>query len=156
MKRCIALLLIPILFACNKSSGPTATPSAFTITSISINDQNAASTLYNINLTPVIKIYFSSPVDSTSIATNITLSPASGTSLSISTSLSNNDSTLQIQPLSTLLPLSRYTIGISSLLKSKQNVIFGTTKVVTFLTQIDSTDKFPTLTDNVLLDSVQR
>jgi hypothetical protein len=155
MKLRVLLVLLIFFFACKKNS-QSVSPTSLNVTEIKINDQNAGSIIYNTNLNPVIKISFTAALDTSSVNSNISIFPTTGGSLPISISFINKDSTVQITSLSTLLPLTKYNIRLSPDLRSKENVVLGTTKVYSFITQIDSTDKFALLTDNVLLDTVQR
>lgn len=71
-------------------------------------------------------------------------------------SYERNDSVVVITPQSTLAYLTRYVILISEGLQSVKAKKLGINKNIEFITSMDSTDKFPQITDDQLLDSVQR
>lgn len=68
----------------------------------------------------------------------------------------NNDSTINIQPTSPLNYLSKYSIKILTSLKSVSNSNLLTSVSVNLTTQIDSTDKFPQISDTALIELVQQ
>ena len=61
-----------------------------------------------------------------------------------------------IQPAAPINFISKYTVSVSTSLKSVAGGSLLSGIDVSFLTQIDSTAKFPLLTDNALLDKVQQ
>ncbi len=67
-----------------------------------------------------------------------------------------NDSTLVIQPSSPLSPLTKYLLIVSPTLKSVSDSSLTTTVQISFTTSIDSTDKFPRITDSALLTLVEQ
>ena len=149
-------LLIIICFGCitcSKTDTPQPIAGNFNLTSIKINSiQNTGNTVFNVNYNPVIEISFNAPVDQLTVNSNITLDP----SVPFSVSYSNNDSSLIIQPTITLLPLKKYQVNVLTALKSVNGTNLFAKGSAGFITQIDSTDKFPQLTDSVLLDLVQQ
>ena len=150
-------LLVFVLFTCiqcSKTDTSSIAPGSFSIIGIKINDAGPANTntFYNVNYNPVIKINFSAPVDHSTVSSNFIFTPA----VPFTASYSNNDSTIAIQPNAALAPLSKYRITVLTALRSQQNANLSPQGNVDFITQIDSTDKFPQLSDSVLLDLVQR
>lgn len=67
----------------------------------------------------------------------------------------NGDSTVVIKPDHNLLYLVRYTLNITTSLKATDNTALTNITQFFFTTSIDSTDKFPVISDNALLDTVQ-
>lgn len=129
-------------------------PSSFTSTSITINNNKVTPIVYNINITPVIKFSFSSPVDTSSVKSSIFFAGTS--SIVYKTIYSNNDSTITIQPLNSLSYLTKYNISVSINLKSKEGGKLANAIAVSFVTILDSTDKFPRISDSDLLTLVQQ
>ena len=157
MKNYCFLFLLVFLTQCSKKEStqaiiPPVTPAgSFTISSYNINGI-AATGAHNINYLPAVRLNFSAPVDHTSAAANIAFTSG----IPISLSYQNNDSAVIIQPSTTLFPLTRYYLNVSNGVKSTQNVSLSSSLSITFVTQIDSSRKFPAISDNALLDLVQQ
>ncbi len=159
MKKYLLILIIIInCISCNKKSTDTpVTPAAFNVSSFIINGVPVnGSFLSNVNLNPVIKISFTTPVNRSSVLNNILFIAITGQQVNYSLSYTNNDSTLILQPSSSLSPITKYTINVSSILQSYQKVNLPANFIISFTTAIDSTDKFTVLSDNALLDLVQQ
>jgi len=122
---------------------------------LSING-NTTSIQYNISFTPVIKLLFTAPVDRSLVPANVSLKLNGVSPVSLNYSYDNNDSTIVVQPAAPLLPLTKYEISVSSNLQSSLHSSLQSAFTRTFITQIDSSDKFPIITDNQLLDKVQQ
>ncbi len=145
------------LFSCKKENNPTPpVVSPFVLVKAAINNSTKNSlNFYNINYSPIIKISFSAPVNTSSAPSNVILSGPGGI-IPGNFSYSNNDSTINIQPSSTLKPLSNYTVTVSQNLQSAADSLLKKNTYVYFVTQIDSTDKFPQISDSALLTLVQQ
>ncbi len=144
-----------IVFSCSKNDEVVAPSNTFNVTGFSINGNNAT-TQYNITYLPTIKLSFSSPVNRSTTAAGISLVENGTAIIPLSFSFEQLDSTIFIQPASALKPLTRYVLFATNALKSVQGVVLQTNFQGSFVTKIDSTDKFPILTDNQLLDTIQR
>jgi len=162
MKNYICLFfLLPVFFSCSKSENnnspaPPPTPASFSFNTLKINGQFSGFTYYNINRTPVIKFSFSAALNRNTIAGSILFRDKSGSAVSYNTSFENNDSTVVIQPAAPVNFISKYTVSVTTSLKSVAGGSLLSGIDVNFLTQIDSTPKFPLLTDDALLDKVQQ
>lgn len=155
----IAILFFPviILFSCKKepSSPPVVTPpTTITVSSATINNA-ALGDNAGINNKPVISFRFSQPVKQSSVSGAITLSDATGSTASFTTSLSNGDSVVSIRA-SGLNYLTKYTVSLSTSLESKDGVKLASAQTKTFATGIDSSRKFPAISDAELLTKVQQ
>jgi len=71
-------------------------------------------------------------------------------------SYTNNDSTLIISPASTLGSVTTYSLTVSTGLKSSTGSSLTSQIAINFVTAIDSTDKFPQITDSALLTLVEQ
>ena len=156
MKKYFFIITIAaFFFSCKKNNTTPAVSETFNLSSLKINA--STSTLqYNVNYNPVIKIAFSAPVNKNAVAANIALKDNSATAVTVNYSYENNDSVVVLQPATALRPITRYTISITGNLLSARNTKLQTASSAAIITQIDSTDKFPLLTDTQLLDTVQR
>jgi hypothetical protein len=146
-----------IFVACKKDSSPqNPGASSLTVVKSSINDSSYnGGTVYNTNLTPVIKISFSTPVDRSTVPSNVTLSGGASNATE-KFSYANDDSILMITPASNLKSLTAYTLSVTTGLKSVSGLPLKSLFVVNLVTGIDSTDKFPRISDSALLTLVQQ
>jgi len=124
--------------------------------SITINSASFNSTLYDINRQPVIRIKFTQPLQQSSAASSITLRGTGNISIPVTTVLQNSDSVLVIQPSSSLNYLSKYDLSISTTLKSASDGNLPNKIDRSFITSIDSSGKFPLLSDDALFDTIQK
>lgn len=153
----VYLATIVILFSCKKSNGSTPpVMSPFTAIRETVNDStNSSLSFFNINYDPLIKISFSAPINTSTVAASIVFFGSNSAVVS-NYSYANNDSTLIIQPASALQPLTSYTVNVSTGLKSVGDSSLKTDIKINFVTQIDSTDKFPQISDSALLTLVEQ
>ena len=159
MKSILYFLFIVILFGCKKNTPAEPDPPIpFLISNISTNGQNAVRNNYffNVNSKPSISISFTSPINKNTANQNIQLAQNPGSSIPFDVSFSNNDNTITIQPSSPLKALTKYSLTLTGALQSNQNVALGNNKIYHFISAIDSTDKFPKVTDEALLTIIQK
>ena len=158
----VCILASILLGSCGKkSSGSTPIitppPSSLSTKLITLNGKQEISLDYNINTTPLIKFSFSAPIDHASVNNSFSfVSSVSGTSVSFNSTYSNGDSVVVLQPTSALNFLNKYTITAATTLKSKAGGSLASAASLSFITQIDSSDKFSRLSDSALLDFVQQ
>lgn len=149
----IALSLLPV--SCGKNSGNSPQPplisESFTFQSLKVNGRFNGFNYFNVDRTPVISLGFSAPIDHSSIAGGVQLSGATYLA-----SYGNHDSTIFIQPSSTLNAITKYVLNVSTSLKSVKGGNLQSPISVNLTTTLDSTDKFPRIADNALLDLVQQ
>lgn len=155
MKKLLWIIGIAAMTAsCKKGSGagPGQPPGPFSISTLQV-DGSAA--LVGVARSPSIRVSFTAPIDRSSVAGNVTLKDNTNTALLFNMSYTSGDSVLLIQPASPLQPISKYTIALSTGIRSVQKV--GLTMLYSrdFITSIDSSDKFPRLSDSALLDLVE-
>ncbi|MBS1920630.1 MAG: Ig-like domain-containing protein [Bacteroidetes bacterium] len=151
--------------SCKKSTTPPAPPppppagTAFQANTHTINTVtfNSTGILYGITVNPVIQISFSDKVDRNSVPASISYYNRSQSSSNVTFNVTyqNNDSTLLITPANNLSFLNEYIFSLTTLLKSVSGKYLTNRLDLDFYTQIDSTDKFPRITDSALLDLVQ-
>jgi hypothetical protein len=154
-----SLLLLLFCISCsNKSSPPPPAPSpkSITVKNTWINTVPFDNTIYGANLQPIIKVEFTEPVKPSSITSSVKINNMGGGEIPITTTLQNHDSVLLIQPSSPLNYLARYTFKINTGLRSSTDGSFFPEVNKDFITKIDSSRKFPIISDNALLDLVQQ
>ena len=153
----LAIIVLVVCNSCSKYGGeppPPILPTAFQVNAQQVNG-TTATTYTSINLTPTIRFTFSAPVNSSYVSGNILLNESTGTAAAFQTALENNDSILVVRPTG-LKGLTRYIVTVASNLQSKQNVTLGSATTLSFQTGIDSSRKFPAITDSALLTLVQQ
>ena len=153
----IAAIAIFFLFACKKNNnpGPPSSSAPFLYTTATINDSVYTGAFYHVDTNAVIRLTFSAPVNSSSVAASVSLT-SGGATIAATYSYSNSDTVLIIQPQSSLKPLTNYTLTVSNSLKSSADSALKNTVKLNFVTEIDSTDKFPRISDSALLTLVQQ
>ena len=157
----VYVLLFLITCSCSKSSDsnttpPVTPPSSFTFNSLKVNGIYDGYTYYNTNTLPTIKFSFSTTIDHNSVSNNIAFKDKAGASIAYTAAYENSDSTIVIQPAAALGFITQYVVTVSSGLKSQAQGSLRTPVTVNLTTQIDSTDKFPIISDSALLDLVQQ
>ncbi|RYD90188.1 MAG: beta-glucosidase, partial [Sphingobacteriales bacterium] len=156
-----AMCLLFLLFACGKGSTPDPAPpvqppasTSFSFNALKVNGVFSGFTYTNINNNPVIKLSFATVLDRTSIASAITLKDKAGATVTYTTGYENNDSTVVISPM--LNAITRYTLDVTTGLKSTKGGNLQSGLNVIMITAVDPSDKFPVISDNELLDLVQK
>jgi hypothetical protein len=158
IKQSLTIIIIALLlFSCkkDKSTKPVVV-SSFTFLNVSVNDSSRTDlTFKNVNTNAVIKISFSAPIDPSTINGNVELTK--GNSLvSLNFSYSNGDSVLIIQPTTSLQSLTKYTLEVYPGLKSAADSSLKNNVIINLTSGIDSSDKFPQITDSALLTLVEQ
>jgi hypothetical protein len=152
-----SVLVFCFLLCCKKENvSKPAVGSPFSFVKATINDSASNSLMYyNVSPNPIIKIYVSAPLNPGSVPGNVALT--NGTSvLAVNYSYSNGDSTLIIQPTSALKPLNSYTLSILTGVKSVADSSLKNIVRLNLITAIDSTAKFPQISDSALLTLIEQ
>jgi hypothetical protein len=153
---CIFILSGVIFTQCSKSSTPepqpTPTPSSFSLKSWSLD----GSTGTIASRTPEVKLNFSTAIDKSTVSGNISFNQTSGTNVPYDVVYSNADNTLAIKPTTPLVPLTKYRISVSKGLKSAGGGNLNAATEISFMTTIDSSDKFAQISDSALIELVQK
>lgn len=160
LKGLLILTAFCVLYSCKKGSSPSTpvtpvVPASFSFNSLKVNGVIINTSVVNgLNTSPVIKISFTAPVKTSSVAGSVSLTGGT-TTPTFTTAYSNNDSTIVITP-NGLSHLTAYTLSISTNLKDAKNGGLQTPFNINLRTAIDSTNKFTTITDDALLTLVQQ
>lgn len=163
VKPWFAAACMPFLLAvsCGKKSDPPPAPlppSALVLTSARLDNTAAITTgaNYNVSRQVVIRLGFNNALDKSSVNASVSFLETGGTAPAPQFSYQNGDSILLIQFASPLKALTRYTLTVTNNLKSVRGGTLSALYNMAFITQIDSADKFPVISDNALLDLVQQ
>jgi hypothetical protein len=160
MYRVAGLILISALLAgCGKKNddtppGPVAVN--FIINSWSVDNIPSQTTYFNVRTSPVVKFRFGAAIDRSTVAPHITFKTNSGVTVACNISYENADSVVVLQPSSPLSYLGRYKVAVSTVLRSTNGGHLTAGTDLTLTTAIDSSRKFPALSDNAFLDLVQQ
>ena len=154
-------LLVGVVFShCGKKSSgtltPPTTPVNFGINSSSVNTITSQTIYYDINRNPSIRFSFPTVINRASASGSIVLKDNAGNAIGYDLSFEKADSVLIIRPSQPLNYLSRYNVSVSTQLKSINGGNLNNSGQVIFQTSIDSSNKFPVISDDALLTLVQK
>lgn len=149
-----------MVFSCKKTdSTTTVTPPPvnenFSYQSTTINSVTIQP-FKNVSRNPSVRVKFSVPVSRNSASQKVSITDLAGATITSVVNFDNGDSTVLISPQNALQFLTRYKIKIDGALLSAKNTALNSSNEVGFFTSLDSSRKFPQLTDNALLDLVQQ
>ena len=134
----------------------TPAPAAtFSFSSLKVNGSFSGFTYHGLNNLPTINIAFSSPINNTSIAANISLTDSYVKPTAFTAVLENDDHTVVITPSAPLLSITKYVLDVSTGLLAKSGNKLQSSVAVTLITSVDDSDKFPRITDDALLSRIQ-
>jgi len=153
------IFLILFVSSCSDKTSPPPlilAPKPITIKNTWLNGSVFDYTTYGTTLQPVIKLEFTEAVKPSSVVPSVKITNMGGGEVGITTTLQNHDSVLLIQPSGPLNYLSKYNLIINSDLRSSTDGSFSPGINKYFVTKIDSSRKFPVISDNALLDLVQQ
>jgi hypothetical protein len=149
-------LVLFVVLSC-KSNQPLEPPEAFFYRSVAINGQPSANlTAREVTAKPVVTVIFSAPPDQKSAANAIQLTQKSATQTLPLIITFGNDTTATITPQNALPALTAYTLTVLPTLSSQRGTALNTTITINLTTALDSTNKFPLISDDALLDLVQK
>jgi hypothetical protein len=142
----------------NDTTPPVSPPpqESFSFNTLTVNNSFNGFTYRNVNNNPVIKISFTAPVSRNSVNSSVVFKDNAGAPVAFTSIFENNDSAVVIKPSSALQPITAYTMDVTTDLLSQKNSKLLSAITVKLITSIDSTDKFPQISDNALLDLVQQ
>lgn len=156
----VLILICGLLNGCGHKdccpSPPGPTPVNFSISLWSVNAIASQAVYYNVNRTPVVKLKFGAAINKSTVAANIILKENSGTPVNYNVSYENADSTVVMQPSSNLNFLTKYKVSIINSLKSTNGGSLISGNDITFVTLIDSSRKFPVISDDALMELIQK
>lgn len=142
--------------SCKKKDTTPPAPDALQLVSSQLDNKPPTAVYYDIKINPVLKLAFNNSLDRQTVAANVSLNENGVTIIPVNYSYEKNDSVLVIATQSSLKYLTSYYLRATTNLRSIKGGSLGNAVSIQFITSIDSSDKFPILTDNQLLDTVQR
>lgn len=153
---CVSLGLI---LSCGSKDDTIAPPGETAhkpvLKSIALNGAAFNTILLNTSVTPQIKVSFTQPIKSSTLNAVI-LTDNNGTNISHAAALANGDSVITIQPAVSLSYLTKYNLTIGTALQSASGGNLQAAVTGAFVTKLDSSRKFPAISNEALLDTVQK
>ena len=159
------LIALPFFSAdCKKQNAapapqpPVVTPLSLQVSNIKLDNTVAATATVNYNIRPAVavRLSFNNALDRAVVSSAVSLNENGSTAVPVNFAYENNDSTLVVTSSSPLKNLARYAVTATTALQSVKNGKLNTGINISFITQIDSADKFPVISDSELLDLVQK
>lgn len=147
---------VGLFSSCNEKNDVPNPPDPLVFVKAEIDNQEVTTPRYDTRVNPLIKISFNNAVGRQTVPANLTLNENGSVPVAVNYSYEKNDSVVIITPQSPLKYLTRYFIKAGTGLKSANDAALSYNVDIQFITSMDSSDKFPLLTDNQLLDTVQR
>ena len=152
--------LLCIYASCKKGSDvpPPPAPTPIGLSSIKLNNTTAdlGAMNYDVSKTAVARLYYNNTVDRSTVASGILVKENGGTPVTVNYSYENGDSTVVVNAAAPYKSLTKYTITAGTSVKSTKGTTVLQEKSANFITSIDSSRKFTTITDDELLDKVQQ
>jgi hypothetical protein len=158
MKKILAAIyvLAQFFFSCHKTNTHPAAPATpFVIKSFTVNGISSGNNYYNLNAKPQIKFYFGGgAIKQSTVNDAVQFIAASGQAVPASFSY-DDDSTLNVSPSAALPALSGFSLTVTRMLQSQLDSFLQSGIKLNLITAIDSTDKFPQISDSALLTVIQ-
>lgn len=153
-----AVCLGVLFTACSKSEEEKpepVVPKQLKVNRLLLDGEEWNSVRYNLGRNPVIRIVFSEPVLPSSVTNAVNLTNKAGQPIAANVVLEQKDSVLKIQPTGNLDFLTFHRLQLATTLKSASGGNFISSVDQQFVTKLDSSSKFPVLSDDALLTKVQ-
>jgi hypothetical protein len=155
-KLCIILVVITTLNSCKDAPEPQNGSKNFTLTKLSLDGLDQRGSYPGVGPNPVIELSFSEKINQESAKSQIILLQSNGNNTPLTFSFFDDNSRITIIPTSPLASLTSYSLVVQSALQSELKKQFGSVVTVTISTALDPADKFTRISDEALMDSVQR
>lgn len=152
------LLMQCSFFSCKKKEAtPPPAAKSLELNRVEINGVLVTASLTReVSRTPKIQLTFNAPVNKSKVASSIILGENAINRADLSFTYLKNDSVLVLSPNQPLKGLTKYQLNVSSSMTSAGGAALSSFYNLDFHTGIDSSNKFELVSDNQLLDLVQR
>lgn len=150
------VFMLMVTLGCKKGKGTETVPTETTLSFV-VNDLYNGTLVYkNLNVKPVIKFNFTEAIRTSTAADGFKLTSASGAVIALTVTFQNMDKTIVITPQQDLPGLTAYTLSATDRLKTTSGGGLINPVNISLTTGIDGKDKFPRISDEALLDLVQK
>ena len=149
--------VVVTMHSCSKSEEtPAPIPINFHLNTWSVGNVPKQITNYNVAKSPLIHLRFDAAINKATVPASVILKENNGSPVSSNISYADADSTIILEPVSPLKYLSKYKVSIGNQLKSTNGGNLVNPTEISLTTTIDSSRKFPIITEEALLDTVQK
>ena len=153
----LGLVLMAFVLVCCKKTDSGPAPANFDLNGHSVNGETHPSFIYSgVSIQPAITFTFTERIKESSISGGVVFTEGATTAVPFNSSLEDDNTTVVIIPTSPLKGFTQYKIAVNSGLMSETDKSLSNGVIVTINTSMDSTDKFPLITDDELLTLVQQ
>ncbi|NML20130.1 beta-glucosidase [Pseudoflavitalea sp. G-6-1-2] len=163
MKAITFLISVSCFAACGKSSsgadsgpGPKPAPADFSFSYWTIDNIPAQTIYYDVKRQPVIRFKLPARLDRSTVNASVALKEKQGNAVTAQLSYELDDSMLVIRAAEPLKFFTRYTIDVAGTLKTGDGGKLKSPVQLQLVTSLDSSDKFPRISDDDLLTRVQQ
>jgi hypothetical protein len=163
MEKGVRRIIVFVLFlaalwsgGCSKSVSPPAPPPTFKVNSMVLPGFHDGKRYRIENRLPSLTLHFSGRVDRASVPGAVSLKGVGGVNVPYTVIYLKSDSTMTIQASAQQPGLTEFDIAVTTALKSTEKASLQNGAAIKLMTSIDSSDKFPVVSDNELLTLVQR
>lgn len=139
-----------------RTSGPPAASNIILRSSVIEGATNTIYGIHNVSRSASIRLSFNLPVDRNTVSSAFSITNQSGNPVAYNVSYEKSDSVVIIKPSSPLDGITRYSYYLKTDLKSAQGGSLYSPTDISFYTAIDSSRKFPAISDDSLLTLVQK
>ncbi|PWJ59634.1 hypothetical protein CLV98_102468 [Dyadobacter jejuensis] len=155
-RQLIVPLLVLVLGCTNDEVDQADKPTPFTLNQTLVDGQNSGFNYVGLGSQPVISLRFSTKLDAATLQASIRLEDAEGSPVAVTSNLTGGDSTVLISPTNPLPQLSAYTLNVDRSLLSRAGGSLQVPVQLSLKTAVDLADKFPRISDEALLELVQK
>lgn len=160
----VGLIALAILQSCgSKNNSPIIPPAPLVLSKASLDGNQAAlsnttqSQLnYDTKTNFVVRLDFNNSIDKSSVTNAVKLLENGNNPVAVNFSYERKDSSLLISPATAVPNLTLYSLTVSKSLLSVKKGGLNSDIIINLSTKIDSSNKFPLVSDDQLLDIVQQ
>lgn len=156
----LGLCAVLIFTGCGKKDStpepPPTPPAPFKSTEKKLNNLPASDIYYSVAQSPELRFRFNAKVDRNSTSAGVSFKSKEGTAVPFNVTYENGDSMILVKPSAPLSFITKFSVALSTSLKSAAGNSLTETAKIDFVTRIDSSRKFPAISDEELLTKVQQ
>ena len=153
----LGIILMAFVVVCCSKKDSAPPEKKFNFNSHTVNGESDPSFTYKgVSVHPQITFTFSDRIKESSIINGVKFTEGASTAITFNTALEDDNTTIVITPAAALKGFTQYKVSLSEGLLSETDKPLSLPVNVTINTGMDSTDKFPNITNDALLTLVQQ